>query len=176
MVEGKELQEILVKCWMTHDGAWYASCAQEFGFETANRLNKTAISLLAPIELRRVTKALGIKGDGLETFEELRALIDGMFSVVKGEFMDFTYVFTQEDVLQWQMNTCFAYEGMKRIGADEHYECGVLYRVQCWIEAAGAEYMVEPPLKGCLMRETGECSGSEKYASGRGYCGSSSPW
>jgi hypothetical protein len=45
------------------------------------------------------------------------------------------------------------------IGAYEQYECGVLYRVFCWLDSLGLEYMVEPPAEGCLMRETGRCSG-----------------
>lgn len=162
-LDKKELQELLVKCWMTHDGTWFYSCMQEFGIEAANRLNKSAIKALAPLELRRVTKATGVKGENIRSMEEVRQVIDAMFHTIKGEFMDFVFDFPQENALRWTMNRCFALEGMKMIGAVEEYECGVLYRVFCWLDSLGLEYEVEPRLERCLMRETGACSGFVRF-------------
>lgn len=162
-LEADELRELLVKCWMTHDGTWFFSCMQEYGIEAANRLNKAAIKALAPIELRRVLRALGIKGEGLESSDEVRQAIDGAFSVVGGEFMGFEYDFPQENVLHWVMHRCFALEGMKMMGAYETYECGVLFRVACWLDNLGVRYSVEPPIEGCLMRETGACEGTVTF-------------
>lgn len=159
----KELQELLVRCWMTHDGTWFMSCAGEYGVEAANRLNRSAIKALAPIELRRVTRAVGIKGEDIGTFDELRAIIDAMFMTIKGDFMDFAFDYPKPNVLRWKMGRCFALEGMKMIGAYQEYECGVLFRVTCWLDALGLEYSVEPPIEGCLMRDTGECSGLVRF-------------
>lgn len=155
-----ELRELLVKCWMVHDGMWFFQCIQAYGIEAANRLNKAAIQSLAPVEVRMVGKALGIKTEDVNKFDELRDVIDGMFQVVRGDFMDFTYEFPEENVMRWQIGEkCFAMEGMKRIGASDSYECGVFYRVMCWVESLGIGYTVEPSIEGCLLRETGECSG-----------------
>ncbi|MBW1847517.1 MAG: hypothetical protein JRJ27_10315, partial [Deltaproteobacteria bacterium] len=52
--EKKELIELLNKNWMTHDGMWFYHCLQEMGIEKANKLNKLAISALAPIEIKRL--------------------------------------------------------------------------------------------------------------------------
>ena len=162
-LEADVLRELLIKCWMTHDGTWFYSCFQEYGIEAANRLNKSAIKLLAPIEVRRVTRGLGIDVESIRCFDELRASIDGMFSVISGEFMGFEYSFHEENVMQWQIHRCFAFEGMKRIGASDSYECGVLYRVMCWMDELGIEYTVEPAVEGCLMRDTGRCEGSVRF-------------
>jgi len=162
-LEGSELKELLVKCWMTHDGTWFYNCMLEFGIEAANRVNKAAIRSLAPIELRRVLKALEIKGADIKSFDELKQAVDGAFSVVGGDFMGFDYDFPEENVLHWDMHKCFALEGMKIIGAYDGYECGVLYRVMCWLDNLGVQYTVEPAIEGCLMRETGRCSGIVRF-------------
>ncbi|MBK5093721.1 MAG: hypothetical protein JJE48_09430 [Actinobacteria bacterium] len=53
-LETDELKELLVKCWMTHDGSWFYSCMREFGVEAANRLNKGAnFSARVPLRWRR---------------------------------------------------------------------------------------------------------------------------
>lgn len=159
-----ELRELLVRCWMTHDGTWFMSVAGECGIDTANRLNKAAIRALAPIELRRVTRALGVRSEGIVRFDEVKDVVDAMFATIKGDFMDFTFDYPEENVLRWKMGRCFALEGMKMIGAYEEYDCGVLYRVACWLDALGLDHTVEPPIEGCLMRDTGECSGVIRFS------------
>ncbi len=154
-----DLKELLIKCWMTHDGSWFASVLEEYGIDAANRMNKAAISKLAPLELRRVIRAAGLGEVDAGTAEGVKEIMDAAFGIVKGDFMDFTFSEVEPGVFRWKMNRCFALEGMKVIGAYEYYECGVLYRVLCWLDALGVSYDVEPPVHGCLMRDTGDCGG-----------------
>jgi hypothetical protein len=51
---------------------WFYHTYQELGVEKANKLNKAAIRSLAPIEIKRVKKAIGIGGEKIGTFEELK--------------------------------------------------------------------------------------------------------
>lgn len=67
----EELIDLLNRCWMTHDGVWFYHCLQEFGIEKANHLNKAAIKSLAPLEIGRIRKALGIDKK-IENFQELK--------------------------------------------------------------------------------------------------------
>ena len=67
-----EIIDLLNRSWMTHDGMWFYHCFQECGIETANRVNKAAIRSLAPMEMARMKKALGITQDKIETFDEFK--------------------------------------------------------------------------------------------------------
>ncbi len=154
-----ELRELLVKCWMTHDGSWFYNCAKELGIEAANKLNKAAIKSLSTIEVQRVRKALGTEKEKIMTFEQLKQIIHDAFSVIKGDFMDFTYTFPEKNRMHWEMTRCFAYEGMKRIGINAQYECGVLYRVCCWLDALEIEYNTEPKIDKCLFLSQERCFG-----------------
>lgn len=158
-----ELKELLLKCWMTHDGAWFYHCLQEFGIEATNRLNKAAIKSLAEIEIPRITKSLEIETGGAPTPEILRQVLAGAFSVVKGDFMDFDYHFPSDDAMEWKVNNCFAFEGMKRLGVSDGYQCGLLYRVGCWIEILGIDYELDTPIIGCMMHEKGFCANSIRF-------------
>ena len=53
-------EQLLVKCWMTHDARWFNAVAREFGMEVANRLNQRAVREMAKVEWQRVGGALGI--------------------------------------------------------------------------------------------------------------------
>lgn len=154
-----DLKEHILKNWMTHDGMWFLHVLATLGINEANRLNKAAIRSLAAIEFKRATQLFGISRT--DTFEGIRDAVEAAFSVSKGDFMRFTYSFPEKDLLrwEWQDDTCFAYQGMKRMGAIEGYECGVIYRVLCWLENAGVSHSVSPDMDRCLMCTRGACRG-----------------
>src|SRR4030042_1779037 len=70
-IEKTEIRDLLGKGWLTHDGMWFYHTCQEFGIEKANTLNKRAIQSLAPIEMQRTKKVLGIDKK-IGTIEELK--------------------------------------------------------------------------------------------------------
>ena len=74
--------------------------------------------------------------------------------------MKFDYTFPEHNVLHWEMGTCFAFEGMKRIGVKEKYECGLIYRLCCWLDAVGVKYKLEPNINECLLHTQDECVGN----------------
>ena len=95
----------------------------------------------------------------IETFEELKQFIDNGFSILKGDFMKFKYNFSEPNKLHWEMDTCFAFEGMKMMGVKQGYECGVVYRVCCWLDALGIKYKLKPEINDCLLYSQDKCKG-----------------
>ena len=154
-VELPEVRELLTKCWMTHDAMWFLHCIQECGIEKANRINKAAVNSMARIEVKRIMKLFEVEKIG--AFEDLRQFLEAVESVVKADFMKFRTSFPRENLLRWDMLKCFAYEGVKRIGALDVYQCGIFDRVQGWFEGMGVEYMVTPIEEGCMMHKQGVC-------------------
>ncbi len=154
-----EFKELVLKNWMTHDGAWFLHCFRELGIEKTNRLNKAAIKSLSDIELKRVMKIWGLEKEPIDSFEKMKDLANGMFALGVGDFMGGTFSFPEQNVIRWQVENqgCFAYRGLKRMGVIDRYECGVLYRVFCWLENLGVRYTVSQPLDGCLFHTCGKC-------------------
>jgi hypothetical protein len=158
-LDKSQLRELLVKCWMTHDGSWFFNCVKELGIDTANKLNKASIKSLSMIEVQRVKKALGIENEKISTYNQLKKFINDAFSVIKGDFMKFNYSFPETNRLHWEITRCFAYEGMKRIGVTEGYECGLLYRICCWLDVLGIKYQLEPQIEKCILYSQEKCVG-----------------
>jgi len=161
-INKNELKEMLLKCWMTHDGMWFYHCMQELGIEKANQLNKAAIKSLASIEIDRVRRAFGL--EKIETFEDLKMLVDAAFAVLSDKFMGFKHSCPSENVLHWEMSKCFAHAGMTRLGVIDRYECGVIYRVASWFDSLGIKYVVTPPFDRCIMHLTGSCRGEFRFS------------
>ena len=109
--------------------------------------------------MQRVKKALGMENIEIRTFEQIKEFIANAFSVIKGDFMEFKYSFSEPNRMHWEMNRCFAYKGMKMFGFDKEYECGIIYRVSCWLNALGIKHIIEPEIDKCLQNSQKKCSG-----------------
>ena len=159
-LQHKQTVALLNKCWMSHDGMWFFHCLQEFGIETTNKLNKAAINSLASMEIHRIIKALG-STDPSKDFKAFKDFFKSAAILMIPEFMNvkFTYPMTNKVALAFTPGECFAYKGVKRLGAIAQYECGVLYRIDCWLNALGIAHQFTPGIGRCHMHHTGNCSG-----------------
>jgi len=77
--------------------------------------------------------------------------------------MDYTISFPEKNVKHWTMNRCWAHKSVKKLGGDQEYKCGVLWRVQCWMKALGAKFEMDPPVKTCLLHEQDRCEGDFRF-------------
>lgn len=154
-LDKKELKELLVKCWMTHDGLWFYHCLQECGIEKTSKINQAAARTIGAIEAKRIVRALEI--EKIDSFEALRELIDGGFDTVRGDFMDFTFDCSEDGLMHIKTNRCFAYEGISKMGAIDGYDCGIFARMAGWFDGIGIEFEVDPPIEGCMLHSEGKC-------------------
>lgn len=159
-ISQKEIIDLLGKCWMTHDGMWFFHCLQKFGIAATNRMNKSAIQSLAPIEIKRIKQVLGID-KRIVNFDEFKLFFMEASKLMVPDFMNVRFNFPEKNRMTWVFNQgkCFAYEGIKKLGAIDQYECGVLYRIRCWLEALEIENKFDPEIDKCNMHVNGRCAG-----------------
>jgi hypothetical protein len=150
-----QLRNLINKNWMTHDGMWFFNCLQEVGIEKTNKINKAAVRMMAMAEVKRIKKAIGL--DNIQSFSEVKILLEEGFEIIKADFMNFHLRFPEENVFQWEIPTCFAYESIKKLGAADQYQCGIVDRPLGWFDALGIRYELSPASEGCLMHEGGKC-------------------
>ena len=156
-----ELREFFSKNWMTHDAMWFFNTYNEFGIDAVNKLNKNAIKMLAPIEMNRMLKLFGYdKGASFNSFKDVKDFFFQALDLMLPEFMKLKMSIPEDNIIHWEWTECFAFDGVTGMGAVGGYDCGVMYRLQCWIDTLDIKYDVQPPVKGCLMHSKGSCSGN----------------
>ena len=162
-LDKKELRELLNKCWMTHDGMWFSHCLKECGIDKTNKINRAAGRSVGMIEIKRIKEALGI--EDVQSFQDLKDLTEGTYEVLRGEFMKITPRFPSENLIHWEWEgqKCFAYEGMKRLGVIDQYQCGIFERIGAWFDSLGIEYSVTPRVDGCMMHTDAKCFRDFKF-------------
>ena len=145
---------------MTHDGMWFFHCVQKFGIEATNKINKSAIKSLSSFEMARVRRTLGFI-EPIENFSEFKDFFDEASKLMIPDFMNVKFTYPEKNKMSWEFNqgNCFAYTGIKRLGVIEQYECGVLFRVKCWLDELEIKNRFIPKIGRCQMHFNGSCSG-----------------
>jgi hypothetical protein len=157
-----QIRDLLARGWLTHDGMWFDQAARMLGVEEANRLNLAAIRAMAPFEVSRLAEALGVAAGELVDVEAVvRFVAAGIALVTPASVSSRLHVRAQDGRLhwEWEPGECFAYKGMQRFGHLAGYECGVIYRVECWLDALGVRLPGARAVSGCVMHATGRCAG-----------------
>lgn len=159
-----DVRDLVAKGWLTHDAMWFDQAARSFGIERANQLNRAAIGAMAPFEMRRLVRALGVDRCHLGNAGAVAGLVaDGIELLTPASVAGRIHISAGDgDTLEWawEEGECFAYKGMAGFGWIDGYRCGVIYRVECWLDALGVRPLGEPSVEGCLMHATGRCAGS----------------
>jgi len=162
-IKKTEIRDLLGKGWLTHDGMWFYHTCHELGIEKANELNKAAIKSLAPIEVDRMKRLLAIGQEKFKTIDELlKFMLPALeLTLPNSVFKKLHFTAGDGNLIRWKWESlqCFAYKGMKQVGVIDRYHCGVIYRIECWLEALGVRYSIQPVIEGCLMHEKGACEG-----------------
>jgi len=162
-ISKEEIRDLLGKGWLTHDGTWFYTVSREMGVEAANKFNKAAIKAMAPFEVQRLKKATGLRDSELTSIEALKEFLPACMQMIlpTSVFSKLHFAVMPGNIIHWEWDQgeCFAYKGMGRLGVIDRYECGVMYRVECWLELLGLKFASTPQITHCQMLTQGQCSG-----------------
>jgi len=155
VLETNQLKELLNKGWMTHDAMWFYNCVQEIGIDKTNKINRAAVKAMAVVEMKRMKKALGVTE--IKTFDQWVELFEASMYIVSGDFMKYKFIYPGQNVIHSEWLSCFAYDGVKALGVIDRYECGIMDRIEAWLDTLGLKWEVEPKVTGCMMHTHGKC-------------------
>jgi hypothetical protein len=160
-LEGKELNDFLIKNWMTHDALWYTEAATKLGMAEASPMNLRVCRTLGKIEFKRYIKAVGAALP--KNMKELQEVCEEGMKLFIPPFMDFSFAFNDDDTIVATITDCFAFNGMTKAGAIGEYECGIFERIEGWFDAMGVKYTRTPDLSRCLKYKGEECVITVKF-------------
>jgi hypothetical protein len=155
-LSSEEREELLRRCWYSHDARWYMAVSAELGPEAANRLNRKACHALGSAEMRRFVGALGIARP--TTVQELVDVIEAAFRFfAPPPLSQFQIRLVDEHSYEIRMERCFIHENVTKAGLDSVYTCAVLDRIQGWHEALGIPMARNPSSDLCLKVQGRDC-------------------
>jgi hypothetical protein len=149
-------KDLLIKGWMSHDARWFMAVAKYFGIDAANRLNQLVCRELGQVEMKRYMKTLDLlPAKDLDAF---LALGEAALALYGSGLAEYEIKTLDPQSYEMRLKRCFAYENIVRAEIKDQYECGILARVQGWMDAQGLEHELDPPLGKCMMVSGKGCS------------------
>ena len=149
-------KDLLVKGWMSHDARWFMAVTQHFGIDAANRLNQFVCREIGRVEMKRYMKTLALSQP--KDLAEYLTFHKAAFALYGSGLAEYDIKTLDHRSYEIRLKRCFDYVNIVRAGIKDQYECGILARVQGWIDAQGLEHELDPPLGKCMMVSGKECS------------------
>jgi hypothetical protein len=152
----KEREDLILRCWYSHDSRWFNAVAQEFGLEAANRLNKRACRALGEAEMRRLIRALNIAKP--TTVRELVQVVEAAFRIfVPPPLTELEIRVVNDYSYEVWMKRCYIHENVTKAGIAALYDCAAADRIQGWHDTLGLPLAEEPPPMRCPKVQGREC-------------------
>lgn len=148
-------KDLLVKGWMSHDARWFMAVAERFGMEEADRLNRKVCRELGRVEMKRFMKALSLPLP--RNMDEHLAMNKEAISLYGPDLIEYEIKVLDHQSYEMHIRRCFAHENVVKAGIKDQYKCGILARVQGWIDAQGLEHELTPALGKCMKVQGKEC-------------------
>ena len=148
-------KELLIKGWMSHDARWFMAVAERLGIEEANRLNQRVCRELGQVEMKRFMKALGLSLP--KNIHEHIGINDAAISLYGPDLIEYEIKVLDHQSYEMRIKRCFAHENVVQAGIKDQYQCGILARVQGWIDTHELQHELTPSLGKCMMVLGKEC-------------------
>jgi hypothetical protein len=148
-------KDLLIKGWMSHDARWFMAVAQRFGIEEADQLNRKVCRDLGQVEMKRFMKALSLTLP--KNLDEHMTMNKEAISLYGPDLIDYEIKVLDRQSYEMHIRRCFAHENVVKAGIKGQYVCGILARVQGWIDAQGLGHELIPPLGKCMKVQGKEC-------------------
>lgn len=133
----EQREKILKENWFSHDGRWFLKVAQELGFDVANRLNQIVIRSMGKTEAKRFLKE--------SNFGEVKKIEDLLYIFNEGcrlyypKEHEYEFKIIDKNTILGIVTKCIAFDGVKKAGVTDFYQCGCMTRHGAWLEAFGLD-------------------------------------
>jgi len=125
VISPEEKARMLALLAMAWDGQWFLKVYDEYGWETATRLNARVRAAFGRIEMRRMLRALGKRA--ADDLKDAARIIQVYFREVLAAGFDAGFV-VEGDRADVTVTRCAALSGSKRAGLERHDQSCVACR------------------------------------------------
>jgi len=147
--------EMVRNNWMSHDARWQMLIVKNYGWDIGNKLNQEAIKQMGHVMIYRMMNALDIS-----KVENPDELINLMLSVITLNYPthqegEFKMLVESRSSIKIQGHYCSIHENIKKVRAEDKYDCGCFPLREGFFNALQLE--VKQECSKCLMKGDDEC-------------------
>jgi hypothetical protein len=148
----EQKEKLLRNIWIQHDGRWFLKSVEQFGFDTATKLNLAVVKSIARTEIKQLLAETDF-GE-VRNIEDLKALMEIAALVYFPEEHKYEFKVVDNKTFVGHVLKCYVYKMVSKAGTTPIHRCAAKLRFDSWCQAMGLDGEV------INEKDTGNCNGT----------------
>jgi hypothetical protein len=145
-------EKLLRNIWLLHDGRWFLKSVEQFGFDTATRLNLAVVKSIARTEVKQLLAETDF-GE-IRTVKDLQALMEIAALLYFPEEHKYEFKIVDNNTFVGHVLECYVYKMVGKAGTTAIHRCAAKLRFDSWCQAMGVDGEVTNE------KDTSNCGGT----------------
>jgi len=150
----EQREKILRNIWILHDARWFLKSIEEFGFDTATKLNLAVTKSFAKTEIKQLIAETDY-GE-IQNIEDLKSLLEIFADLYFPEEHKYEFKNLDNNSLLGHVLERYVHKNVSKAGITDIHQCAAKTRFDSWLEALGLEGEV------VADKNTNNCNGTCK--------------
>lgn len=148
----EQKEKLLRNIWLLHDGRWFLKSVEQFGFDTATKLNLAVVKSIARTEIKQLLAETDF-GE-VRNIKDLQSLMEIASLLYFPEEHKYEFEVADNNTFVGHVLECYVHKMVSRAGTTAIHRCAAKLRFDSWCQAMG--------LNGEVINEkdTSNCNGS----------------
>ncbi|MGD0765224.1 MAG: DUF6125 family protein [Dehalococcoidia bacterium] len=130
----EERAKLLRDLWIAHDGRWFLKIAEEFGFDTANRINQAIIRSMGKKEAKELMIRTGAR---IANIDDVKRFLEMGGDIYWPEEHKREMEVIGDSVILGRVLQCYVWSNVNKAGGLSAYRCAAVIRFRGWVDAFG---------------------------------------
>jgi hypothetical protein len=148
----KQKEKLLRNIWLLHDGRWFLKSAEQFGFDTATKLNLAVVKSIARTEMKQLLAETDF-GD-IRNIKDLQELMEIAALIYFPEEHKYEFKVVDNNTFIGHVLECYVHKMVSKAGTTAIHKCAAKLRFDAWCRAMGLDREITNE------RETSNCNGT----------------
>ena len=133
----EQREKLLRNIWLLHDGRWFLKSVEQFGFDTATKLNLAVVKSIAKTEMKQLLAETGF-GE-VRNIEELKALMEVASPLYFPEEHKYEFKVVDNNTFVGHVLECYIHKMVSKAGTTDIHQCAAKLRFDSWCQAMGLD-------------------------------------
>jgi len=150
----EQKEKLLRNIWLLHDARWFLKSVEQFGFDTATKLNLAVVKSIARTEIKQLLAETDF-GE-VRNIKDLQALMEIAAILYFPEEHKYEFKVVDNNTFVGHVLECYVYKMVSKAGTTAIHQCAAKLRFDSWCQAMGLEGEV------INEKDTSDCNGTCK--------------
>ena len=133
----EQKEKLLRNIWLLHDGRWFLKSVEQFGFDTATKLNLAVVKSIARTEIKQLLTETGF-GE-VRNIKDLKALMEIAALLYFPEEHKYEFKVVDNNTFVGYVLECYVYKMVNKAGTTAIHQCAAKLRFDSWCQAMGLD-------------------------------------